>query len=269
LSNNDAAPPGSAARTEAGPRGGVQSVDRALDLFERLAAGPGELGLRELSEVSGLPVGTVHRLIGTLARRGYVRQNPVTRRYTVGPSALALAERLRNADDLPHRAAPFLRRLVQLTGESANLAALDGLQAVYLAHVAPPRTVRMFTAVGNRAPLYATGTGKVLLASLDDGRLAVLLDHLDLRAYTATTITDRARLLDEIRAIRAQGYARDDGELEEGVRCIAVPVRDGTQGVVAALSISGPDGRLTRERADAWLPRVQEAARELSQALGA
>lgn len=244
-------------------------MDRALDLFEHLVTGKGELGLRELSEISGLPVGTVHRLVAALARRGYVRQNPATRRYTVGPAALALAERLRTADDLPNRAQPFLCRLVQLTGESANLAALDGTQAVYLAHVAPSRTVRMFTAVGNRAPLYATGTGKVLLANLDAARLDALLDHLDLRAYTATTITDRERLLEELRTIRAQGFAHDDGELEDGVRCIAVPVRDRTQQVVAALSISGPNGRLTRERADAWLLPVQEAAQELSLSLGA
>lgn len=255
--------------SESDGRSSVQSVDRALDLFEQIVASEGELGMRELSEASGLPVGTVHRLIGALAHRGYVRQNPATRRYTVGPTAFDLAQRIRALDDLPRHAEPFLRRLVQLTGESANLAGLDGTQAVYLAHLAPPRTVRMFTQVGNRAPLYATGTGKVLLAHLDSARRESLLSRLDLRAYTSTTITDRDRLRDELRAIKAQGFAHDDGELEDGVRCIAVPVRDGTQRVIAALSISGPNGRLTRERADAWLPQVQEVAQELSRALGA
>lgn len=250
-------------------RSGVQSVDRALDLFEQLVASDGELGMRDLSEASGLPVGTAHRLIGALVHRGYVRQNPATRRYAVGPTAIELAQRIRRLDDLPRRAEPFLRTLVQLTGESANLAALDGTQAVYLAHLAPPRTVRMFTEVGTRAPLYATGTGKVLLADLDGSRLDALLNRIELRPYTSTTITDRARLLDELHAIEAQGYAHDDGELEDGVRCIAVPVRDGTKRVIAALSISGPNGRLTRERADAWLPRVQEVGRELSRTLGA
>jgi IclR family acetate operon transcriptional repressor len=224
--------------------------------------------LRDLAESCGLPVGTVHRLIGALVRRGYVRQNPATRRYAVGPTAVGLAQRIQAHDDLIQRAEPFLRRLVQLTGESANLAALDGAQAVYLAHLAPPRTVRMFTQVGNRAPLYASGTGKVLLAHLDAPRQDALLGRLDLRAYSPTTITDLGHLRDELRTIKAQGYAHDDGELEEGVRCIAVPVRDGAQRVVAALSISGPNGRLTRERADTWLPQVQEVARELSQALG-
>ena len=251
------------------PRGGVQSVDRALELFEQIVASEGELGLRDLAEASGLPVGTVHRLIGALVHRGYVRQNPATRRYAVGPTAINLAQRIQGQDDLPSQAEPFLRRLVQLTGESANLAGLDDTQAIYLAHLAPPRTVRMFTQVGNRAPLYASGTGKVLLAYLDTARQESLLSRLDLRAYTATTITDRDRLRDELRTIKSQGYAHDDGELEEGVRCIAVPVRDGTRRVIAALSISGPNGRLTRERADAWLPQVQEVARELSRALGA
>ncbi|MCC7370718.1 MAG: IclR family transcriptional regulator [Chloroflexi bacterium] len=250
-------------------REGVQSVGRALDLFERLVSAERELGLRDLGEACALPVGTVHRLLGSLVERGYARQNPATRRYTVGPNALELARRILARDDLPSRAEPFLRRLAQLTGESANLAALDGSQAVYLVHAAPPRTIRMFTEVGNRAPLYATGTGKVLLAHLEPVRLDAILGRLELRAYTPTTLTTREGLLAELAKIRRRGHAHDDGEFEEGAHCIAVPVRDGTQRVVAALSISGPTSRLTRERADAWLPQVQEIARELSEALGA
>jgi len=261
--------PGVPASIGSEARGGVQSVDRSLELFELLVGSAEDLGLRELSEASGLAVGTVHRLIGALVRRGYVRQNPATRRYTVGFTAVDLATRIRARGGLPARAEPFLRALVQLTGESANLAALDGTEAVYLAHLAPSRTVRMFTEVGKRAPLYATGTGKVLLANLHPTRLEALLRHIELKRYTPTTIVEPECLREELDRINAQGYAHDDGEYEEGVRCIAVPVRDTSGRVVAALSISGPNGRLTRERADAWLPGILEVAGEFSEVRGA
>jgi IclR family acetate operon transcriptional repressor len=257
--------PGAAAPEE---RGTVQSVQRSLELFERLVAAEDELGLRELSEASGLPIGTVHRLLSVLVARGYVRQNPATRRYTVGFGALDLAERIRNRGGLAQQAQPFLRELVRLTGESANLAVLDGTQAVYLAQVAPPRIVRMFTEVGNRVPLYASGTGKVLLAHLPADQREALLVQLELKQFTPTTVTDREQLRIELDRIRQQGYARDHGEFEEGVQCVALPVRDASRQVVAALSVSGPSSRLTRERADAWLPQMKDMAMDFSHALG-
>jgi IclR family transcriptional regulator, acetate operon repressor len=249
-------------------RGTVQSVERSLELFERLVATDQELGLRELSEASGLPVGTVHRLLAVLVGRGYVRQNPATRRYTVGFTALDLAERIRSRGGLAAQAQPFLRELVRLTGESANLAVLDGAQAVYLAQMAPRRLVRMVTEVGNRAPLYASGTGKLLLAHRPIDRREALLAQIELRPYTQRTIDDRERLRIELDRIREQGYARDDGEFEEGVQCVALPVRDASKQVVAAFSVSGPSSRLTRERADAWLPEMKQVALDFSRALG-
>jgi IclR family acetate operon transcriptional repressor len=257
----------SQAPTSSEERGTVQSVDRALELFELLVESEDELGLRDLAEASSLPVGTVHRLLGVLVARGYVRQNPATRRYTVGFTALDLAERIRRRDGLAQQAGPFLRELVRLTGESANLAVLDGSQAVYLAQVAPPRMVRMFTEVGNRVPLYASGTGKVLLAHLPADQREALLAQLELSQFTPHTLTDREPLRIELDRICQQGYARDNGEIEEGVQCAALPVRDSAGRVVAALSVSGPSSRLTRERVDKWLPQMKEVAADFSNAL--
>ena len=246
----------------------VQSVGRALDLFERLVRSDEPMGLRSLSEVTGLPVGTVHRLLGVLVARGYARQESGTRRYTVGTVAFDLAERLRQRGSLAEIARPYLHQLMELTGESANLAVLDGQEAVYLAHVAPHRMVRMFTEVGNRAPLYASGTGKVLLAFLPDEQRRALVAGLRLERFTQTTIVDPERLDAALAEIELNGYARDEGEYEEGVYCLALPVYDQSSRVVAAVSVSGPNGRLTPERAQSWLPRMQAIAAALSQALG-
>ncbi len=248
--------------------GTVQSVARALDLFSAIVRAPGSVGVTELSEASGLPVGTVHRLLKALLKKGYVRHDPLTRRYAVGYTAVELAARIREGGGLVSDAEPYLRQLVELTGESANLAVLDAHAAVYVAHVASPRTVRMFTKVGNRAPLHASGTGKILVANLPDEQRETMLRTLPLARHTPMTITDRKALRREFEAVRRLGYALDNGEFEEGVSCIAVPVWDVTEEVVAAVSVSGPASRLTRDRADSLVPRIREIVAGLSRTLG-
>ena len=246
----------------------MQSVERALELFGAVVRADGTVGISELSSMSGLAVGTVHRLLGTLAARGYVRQDPESRRYAVGYAAFDLASRIRRQSGLLPQAEPYLRELVDLTGESANMAILDGDAAMYVAHVPSPRTVRMFTEAGNRSPLHASGTGKVLLANLPDDRRESLLVGLSLGRHTPRTIVDADALRVELVGVRRAGFALDNGEFEEGVSCIAVPVRDGSGGVVAAVSVSGPASRLTRARAESLAPRIREVAAALSGALG-
>jgi IclR family acetate operon transcriptional repressor len=246
----------------------VQSVDRTLQLFELVLRAPRELGLRDLAETSGLPVGTAHRLLTVLVARGYLRQDEQSRRYRVGPTALELASRVSASDGLLALAQPVLRELVQATGESANLAVLDGDRAVYVAQEQGPRMVRVFTQVGNRVPLHATGAGKVLLAWQSSGAREATVQRLNLEPSTRATITDAARLAEELERIRHRGFALDDEELEEGVRCVAAPVLDRSGSVRASLSVSGPAARMTRERADELSGTLVSAARTLGARLG-
>ena len=257
----------------------VQSVTRALDLFAAVVRAEGATGVSELAAVAGLPVTTAHRLLGALGARGFIQHDREARRYAVGPVAVELGAVIRGRNGLPDLAAPFLQELVDLTGESANLAVLDGTAAVYVAHVASPRTVRMFTEAGNRAPLHASGTGKVLLANLPDDRREALLDGLVLERHTRHTIVTRDGLRRELDRVRDGGAALDNGEFEDGVSCVAVPVRDrgdrGDRGgrgdrpdrVVAAISVSGPASRLTRERALELLPQIKAISARLSASL--
>lgn len=265
-SNDDAARP-RVVRGGAARNGSVQSVERTLALLETLARAPRALGLRELGEAVGLPVGTTHRLVSVLVAHGYVQQVAATRRYTLGSAALSLAASMRARQSLPALARPYLRTLVELSGESANLAALEGESVVYLAQEQSARVMRMFTEVGNRAPIHATGTGKVMLAHLPDLDREALLAKLALVRYTPSTITDPRSLRAELARIREVGYARDDGELEEGVRCVAVPACDDS-GVAAALSVSGPSSRLTADRVTDLLPRLLDLAARFSRVLG-
>ena len=247
-------------------RRSVQSVDRALDLLEALASAEGEVSITSLATRTTLHVSTVHRLLTTLLRRGYVRQNPDTSRYFTGAKLATLAEGRSRFNELRHRARPLLRSLTEQTKETSNLVVLDDTMAVYIETSPSPHVVRMFTTLGNRVPLHSTGAGKALLAALEPDRREALIDRIELRAYTARTIIEKTALRRACEEIRERGYAIDDEEFDEGVRCVAAavgPVGD----PLGAISISAPASRLTRQRCTELAPSVRRAANELTQAM--
>ncbi|MEC4018161.1 IclR family transcriptional regulator [Streptomyces sp. H27-D2] len=251
-STSDAAKPAAAS-------GGVQSLERAFDLLERMADAGGEVGLSELSASSGLPLPTIHRLMRTLVACGYVRQQ-TNRRYSLGPRLIRLGENA--ARLLGTWARPHLARLVEETGETANMALLDGDEIVYVAQVPSRHSMRMFTEVGRRVLPHSTGVGKVLLAHTPPDEVRALLGRTGMPAATEKTITTPEGFLEALEHVREVGYAVDDNEQEIGVRCIAVSVPNSP--TAAAISISGPAGRVTEASTDKIVPVLQEVARELS-----
>lgn len=251
-----------------GPKTTVQSVERTLDILEALAE-MGEAGIAQLSNHVALHASTVHRLLATLIGRGYVRQNPESGRYLLGLKPLDVARAVRDHLDLRMEALPILQQLMRNSGETANLAVLDDHHIVYLEQVSSPGwMLRMFVQVGARAPLHSTASGKVLLAGLAESELSQMLSSYPLVPCASRTIVDEAVLVAELEEVRRQGYATDYGEQEEGVSCIAAPVRDYAGRVVASISISGPWIRITPERVPSLVPLVQEACAQLSAALG-
>ncbi len=166
--------------------GGVQSLERAFDLLERMADAGGEVGLSELSAGSGLPLPTIHRLMRTLVACGYVRQQP-NRRYALGPRLIRLGESASRL--LGTWARPHLARLVEETGETANMALLDGDEIVYVAQVPSKHSMRMFTEVGRRVLPHSTGVGKALLAGFPPEEVRALLGRTGMPAATEKTIT--------------------------------------------------------------------------------
>ncbi|MFS4093037.1 IclR family transcriptional regulator [Streptomyces sp. AF1A] len=242
--------------------GGVQSLERAFDLLERMADAGGEVGLSELSAASGLPLPTIHRLMRTLVTCGYVRQQP-NRRYALGPRLIRLGESASRL--LGTWARPYLARLVEETGETANMALLDGDEIVYVAQVPSKHSMRMFTEVGRRVLPHSTGVGKALLAGVPDDEVRALLGRTGMPAATERTITTPEAFLAALEDVRRLGYAVDDNEQEIGVRCLAVSVPDSP--TAAAISISGPAGRVTEAATEKIVPILQQTALELSEAL--
>ncbi|NMH97894.1 IclR family transcriptional regulator [Pseudonocardia acidicola] len=242
----------------------VQSVDRALDLLELMAAAGGTLGLSELAARSGLPLPTIHRLVRTMVNRGYLRQDP-SRRYALGPRLIPLGDTAGRM--LGTWARPYLEALVQQVGETANLAMLEGDSVVYVAQVPSPHSMRMFTEVGRRVLPHSTGVGKALLSTLPAAEVGQILRRTGMPAQTEKTITSPEDMLAELGRIRERGYAIDDGEQEMGVRCVAVPLGDAPLPV--AISVSGPSGRLTSDRVGDVGRLLLHSASELAAALRA
>ncbi|MCG0277302.1 MAG: IclR family transcriptional regulator [Thermanaeromonas sp.] len=248
---------------------GVQAVERALIILEALAKAEGPVSLSSLSAEVGLHVSTVHRLLSTLARRGFVEQEPNQGRYRLGLKIFEIGHRALYSLDIRAVARPFLRQLVEEFNETANLAVLDGTEVVYIDQVESKNMIKMMARPGTRVPAYCTGAGKVLLAGLPAFQLERVLSTLNLRPYTAASITSVEQLKKELEQVRRQGYAIDRGELEEGVRCVAAPIINHEQRVVAALSVSGPSNRITEELLQGRLVEaVCRAARAVSEALG-
>ncbi|MBC5811613.1 MAG: IclR family transcriptional regulator [Candidatus Eremiobacteraeota bacterium] len=242
-------------------------MDRTIDVLEALATRRGATGISELSHIVGLHVSTVHRLLATLVARGYVRQDPESSRYHLGAQVFALAGAAEVHLDLRLVARPYLERLMRVSGETANLVTIGGSEAVYLDQVASLHLVKMFTTPGSRAPLYCTGGGKVMLAYKPEAFVAEALRG-PLRRYTPHTLTTRAAIEQQLIRVRALGYATDDEEMEEGVRCLAVPIFDRRDEVAGALSVSGPTTRLTPERIGKLGPALVAIGDELSRQLG-
>ncbi len=248
--------------------GGVQSVERALDILEFVSRSEGELGVSEIGAATGLSAGTAHRLLATLGSRGYVHRNKETRRYTLGLKSLTMAMVTRERVGTTSR--PFLEELAQVSQETANLAILEGNSAMYIEQATPPtRMLRIFTEPGNRVSLHACGSGKVLLAYQPPRLLDLLVERLDPVRYTASTITDPGQLRSELQQIRRQGYAVDYGEQEDGVRCIAAPVFGADGEIFAAMSISGPSSRLEGQRSESLIPDLKRISKALTGKLDA
>ena len=238
----------------------VQSLDRALSLLDLVSFSDHELSLGEIAARSGLAKSTAHRLLRTLELRGFVARNPVNGTYRPGLKNF----RGFQGGPLVHRA---LADLAERSGEAANLGALAGAMVLYVDRADSPQALRWQLGVGERVPAHCSGLGKAILAHIRRDAVERLLPPR-LEALTGNTITDRGAFLEQLAAVRRRGYALDDEEFMEGVRCVAVPIIGPGGDAVAAVSISGPAFRFTDDVIRSGVASLREATTAIARQLG-
>ncbi|MCM8748939.1 IclR family transcriptional regulator [Thermomicrobiaceae bacterium CFH 74404] len=243
------------------------TVLKALDILDCFATEHRPLSVSQIAEQCGLTRPTAHRLVTTLAGRGYLTTT-ADGRYRLGSKVLRLARGLLDYTSLPTVARPILSTLAQAVGETVYLGMLDGTEVLYLDKYETPKSARLYSVVGTRNPVYCTALGKALLAFLPTIQRDDVLSRITLIKRARNTILDPARLLAELEDIRARGYALDNVENEEGIRCIAAPILNASQYPIAAISVSGPETRLTDDRVQDVAPAVKEAATQIAAQLG-
>lgn len=263
-----------AIRKRGRPKGGeqapaaVQVLDRALDMLELLAGANG-LTLSEIADQTGQPPSTVHRILGTLERRGMAESDRATQAWHVGPACFGLGAAFTRRADIVDRARPILHKLMEDTGETANLGVLYGDTVLFVSQVETREPVRACLAPGSRVPLHASGIGKALLAFGDDQALQTLLDGPAMTSFTPQTLITADALREDLQRTRHRGFAVDNEERAIGMRCVAAPVIDHAGQPIAGISISGPAHRVGAAHLKTLGAVVVSAAEELSQAIGA
>ena len=221
----------------------VQSLERGLAVIRAFGVESPELRLSDVARATGLTRAAARRFLLTLVRLGYVRQDGNT--FSLRPRVLELGYAYLSALSLPDVAQPHMETLVAEVNESSSVAVLDDLEVVYVARVPTQRIMTIIIAVGTRFPAYATSMGRVLLAGLGPEALDERLDRVEIEPLTAMTVRTPAVLRERIEEVRETGWATVDQELEEGVRSAAVPIRDTSGRVIAALNMSVHATRMT------------------------
>ena len=247
----------------------IQSVDRALDVLEVLAAAGGELTLNVIAERAGLNVSTCHHLLGTLAGRGYVDRNAQGRTYFLGTKILELSSSRVRQFNILDIAMPELRRLNEATRESVHLAVMQGHRLTTLAKLDSTHAVRVGTdTVGKDNASHATATGKAILAWLPEPEIARVIAEHGLERFTPSTITNIADLMEDLRHVRRNGFSLDKQEFQPGVTCIGAAIRDHSGAVIGSISCSMPEMRVEENHVEFVTNAVRNCARSLSEKLG-
>jgi len=256
------------ARTAADKGAGhTQALSRGLGVLEALAATDAGATLTTLAAQLKLPAPTAHRLLATLESSGYVQAGPKGE-WRIGVRAFRVGSAFLAHRNLAVQAFPYLKDLMDRSGETANLAVIESGEAVFVEQVQCRELMRMSAKLGARAPMHASGVGKAMLAAMDARGVAGSLGKRELVRHTPRTIVSYDALAAELTETRARGYAIDDEEHALGLRCVAATVLDENGEPWAAVSLAGPTTRITPERIPALGALVRLTARELTATLG-
>ncbi|MGA2992356.1 MAG: IclR family transcriptional regulator [Candidatus Korobacteraceae bacterium] len=263
--------PGERAKTGKGTKSSpyrIQVLDRALAILDELGNLSGDASLAEIVGAVKVHKSTVHRLLMSLEKHRLVDRDSRTGRYRLGMRLFQLGTLAVAHINIRHLARPFLQNLMYNSDETVHLCVLDNGEMLYLDKVEPNRSVRMSSTIGRRNPAHCTAVGKAVLACLPESEVDAIIRQHGMRRFTPNTLTTPVDLKTELKLIRERGYAIDDEENEDGVRCVAAVVMDYAGRPAAAISVSSPSFRLPLEKAPSIAQLVCETAHALSRECG-
>lgn len=247
----------------------IQSVDHAFDVLEAFHGEEDELGITELSRRLRLHKNNIFRILATLENRGYIEQNRETDNYRLGLGTLELGQTYIRHTGLLRIARPVMEELNKKVNENIYIGILKERYAFYLDVVESNHTVRVLSRVGCRIPTYCAAIGKAQLAYETPETITEVLGKKELKKFTTRTISDRDKLLEHLVLVKELGYAIDDEEWDEGVRCVGAPIFDYTRKTMGAISISAPSVRMSMEQIKKeYVPLIKKACDEISNRLG-
>lgn len=248
--------------------GQVQSLTRALALLEAVARSHDGLTLTELSQTVGLPPSTAHRLLTTLQQLRFVRFDSLASVWQIGVQAFIVGNAFARTRDVTMIARPYLRRLMEESGETANLYLAEEGEAICMGQVESRQMMRAIARPGGRVKMHCSGAGKAILAWLPEREVGKILERHGLTPFTDRTLTTPKALRAALDEIRARGHAIDDEEHEVGLRCVGAPVLDEHGLPLAGISISGPTARIPDHRLALLGALVAETARAVTAEVG-
>ena len=245
------------------------SIMKALDIIEYLAEQNNEpQRMCDIARALDLNISTISRFLSSLVSRGYVRQDADTARYMLTLRFCGIAGRISSNLQVYNLALPVMKEISREVRETVCLAVEQNAMVEYIGVVhAADQMMQTLQRIGNRAPMYCTGIGKLLLCSHTEEEVRQILRQRGMEAFTPNTITDEEALLAELDRVRAQGYAYDNEECEIGARCIAVPVCNQYGQIIAGVSVTGPSIRLTDEKIRSFLPYFTAQVQRISSLL--
>lgn len=254
-------------KTESAPsadKTSIQVIERMISLLDALALHPDPVSLKELSSITGLHPSTAHRILNDLVLKRFVDRADQGS-YRLGMRLLELGNIVKSRLNVREASLDFMRALHRKTHQTINLSVRQGDEIVYIDRSFSERSgMQVVRAIGGRAPLHLTSTGKLFLSIDDPKAVRAYATRTGLAGHNKNSITDLAKLERELSMVRARGYARDNEELELGVRCMAAGIRDDSGKMIAGLSISAPADRLQEE----WLEDLTTTANQISSVLG-
>ena len=246
----------------------IQSVDRALSILDLFDEHEKELKLTEITERMGLHKSTVHSLLKTLQKHQYIEQNQENGKYGLGMKLFERGNFVIRSQDLRTIAKEHLVKLSKETGRTVHLVIQDGKEGIYIDKVESSNATILYSKIGRRVPIHSSGVGKALVAFKSSEELEKILDGYEYHQQTPNTLTDKETFLKDLDQVRERGYAIDNEENEPGVYCVAIPVRDHTGQVIAAISSSTTASQITTSDVEDIIENLKVTGATISEKLG-